>query len=194
MTKITNLQTIAMTVLVVGIFLGTITIADAFAAVDAFLKLDGIPGESTDKRHEDWIELLSFSHGINQPASTLGSSCGTRSAERADFSDLSIVKIVDKASPKLQEARVNGAHIPNVTLELCRPAGDKKVCYFTIRMENAIVTSYQFGGSNTDNNPTESVSFDYCRAEWTYTTTDQKTGKPTGNFAGTWDKCSPAGT
>ena len=30
-------------------------------AFDAFIKLDGIPGESSDDKHKDWIEILSFS-------------------------------------------------------------------------------------------------------------------------------------
>ena len=31
-------------------------------AYDAFLKIDGIAGESTDDKHKDWIEILSFNH------------------------------------------------------------------------------------------------------------------------------------
>jgi bacteriocin-like protein len=27
-------------------------------AFDRFLKIDGIPGESTDDKHKDWIEIL----------------------------------------------------------------------------------------------------------------------------------------
>ena len=29
-------------------------------AFDGFIKIDGIPGESTDDKHKDWIEILSF--------------------------------------------------------------------------------------------------------------------------------------
>ena len=32
-------------------------------AVDYFLKIDGIDGESQDDKHKDWIEVLSFSWG-----------------------------------------------------------------------------------------------------------------------------------
>ncbi len=37
-------------------------------AVDMFLKIDGIPGESTDSKHKDWIEVLSYSFGASQPS------------------------------------------------------------------------------------------------------------------------------
>jgi hypothetical protein len=40
-------------------------------AFDAFLKIDGIPGESTDDKHKDWIEILSFAHGLNNRPSPL---------------------------------------------------------------------------------------------------------------------------
>jgi hypothetical protein len=29
-------------------------------AFDSFLKIDGIPGESTDDKHKDWIEVISY--------------------------------------------------------------------------------------------------------------------------------------
>jgi type VI secretion system secreted protein Hcp len=32
-------------------------------AVDMFLKIDGIPGESTDASHRDEIDLLSYTWG-----------------------------------------------------------------------------------------------------------------------------------
>ena len=43
-------------------------------AFDTFVKIEGIAGESTDDKHKDWIELLSFSHGMSQPVS--GSAAG----------------------------------------------------------------------------------------------------------------------
>jgi len=188
MTTARNLPTLVMAVLVAGIFLGTATIGDAFAFFDVFIKIDTIPGESTDDKHKDWIEVQSFSHSINQPSSATGSSCGSRAAQRADFSDFSVVKEVDSATPKLAQACVNGEHIGKVTLEICRAKGPM-TCYFTIEMEDVMVTSHQFGGRNADATPTENVSFDYCKANWTYVVTDPKTGKPEGNLQGTWDKC-----
>ena len=60
-------------------------------AFDAFLKIDGVPGESTDDKHKDWIEVLSYSTGVSQKSSGSASTAGGASAERADFQDFSIV-------------------------------------------------------------------------------------------------------
>lgn len=47
-----------------------------FAAVDAFMKIDGIKGESSDPRHKDWIEISRFSWGQAAPNSTVA-NCAT---------------------------------------------------------------------------------------------------------------------
>jgi type VI secretion system secreted protein Hcp len=95
-------------------------------AFDCFLKIDGIPGESSDDKHKEWIELLSYSHGLSQTGSGSVSSGGARSAERCDHQDFSVVKTLDKASPKLALFCCNGTHIKKINVELCRAAGDKQ--------------------------------------------------------------------
>src|SRR3954469_11117687 len=94
-------------------------------AFDAFLKIDGIPGESTDDKHTDWIEYLSFDFGMEQPTSATDSSAGGGTTERVDVEDLKVVKHLDKASTKLYEFCCTGKHIATVTIELCRAGGDK---------------------------------------------------------------------
>jgi type VI secretion system secreted protein Hcp len=125
-------------------------------AFDAFLKIDGVPGESTDDKHKDWIEVLSFNHGMSQPSSATASSAGGGTTERVNISDFSITKHLDKASPKLYELCATGKHIANVTLELCRAGGDK-VKYMEVKMEQAIISSVAPGGSSegSDNLPSE---------------------------------------
>lgn len=54
-------------------------------AFDAFIKIDGIDGESTDEKHTNWIEALDFGTGVRQKVSRTASSAGGASAERADF-------------------------------------------------------------------------------------------------------------
>lgn len=49
--------------------------SSAFAAVDLFLNLDGVTGESTDKAHLGWIEIASFQFGVTSPT-TIGSATG----------------------------------------------------------------------------------------------------------------------
>lgn len=62
-------------------------------AFDAYLKIDGIPGESLDTNHKDWIELLSFEFGASQATSATASSAGGASAERVNLSEFAIQEV-----------------------------------------------------------------------------------------------------
>ena len=157
-------------------------------AFDAFLKVDGIPGESTDDAHPESIEILSYSAGVSQTASGSASSGGGASAERADFQDFSVVKALDKASPKLAVACADGTHIPTVTLELCRAGGDK-VKYMEYKLSDCIVSSFRPGGSSggAETLPLEEVSFNYGKIEWTYTQQKRADGSGGGQVASGWD-------
>ena len=157
-------------------------------AFDAFLQVDGIPGESTDSAHGDWIEVLSYSSGVSQTASASASSGGGASSERADFADFSIVKTLDKASPKLAAACSDGTHIATVILELCR-AGGEKLKYMEYKLTNCIVSSVRPGGSaqGAETLPLEEVSFNYGMIEWTYTQQKREDGSGGGNVAAGWD-------
>ena len=155
---------------------------------DSFLKIDGIPGESTDDKHKDWIEILSYSHGITQPVSTTASSAGGAGAERCEHADFVITKNLDKASPKLYEGCSTGQHIKEVIIELCRAGGDK-VKYMEIKMEEVVVSGVHPGGNSkgADGFPTESVSFNYGKIKWTYTQQKRTDGSGGGNVTGGWD-------
>src|SRR5919109_1032111 len=93
-------------------------------ATDTFLKIDGIPGESTDDKHKDWIEFLSYNHGMSQPVSA-ASGTGGRTSQRVNMSDFSVMKMLDKSSPHLAQACCDGRHIKEVKVELCEASGDK---------------------------------------------------------------------
>jgi len=157
-------------------------------AFDCFLKIEGIPGESTDDKHSEWIELLSYSHGVSQPSSGAASSGGGRSAERCEHADFSVVKTLDKATPKLALACCDGTHIGEVKIELCRAGGDKEK-YMEYRLNDVIVSRAQPGGSagGGETLPVEEVSFNYGKITWNYIETDHKTGKPKGNVESHWD-------
>jgi type VI secretion system secreted protein Hcp len=155
---------------------------------DAFLKIDGIPGESTDDKHKDWIEILSFHNSVDQPAHATSSSAGGASVERVNLGDFSVVKHIDKASPKIFEACCKGTHLKNVTIELCRAGGDK-LKYLEIKMDEVLVAGYQPGGNSKaeDAFPTESVSFNYGKIKWTYTQQKRADGSGGGNVTAGWD-------
>ncbi len=157
-------------------------------AFDTYLKIDGIPGESTDDKHKDWVEVLSFSHGIHQPAHVTKSSAGGAGAERCEHMDFTIMKHLDKASSKLYEYCSSGKHLKSVAVEMCRAGGDK-VRYMEIKMEEVLISNVSPAGSSDGEGgfPTESVSFNYGKIKWTYTQQKRADGSGGGNVTGGWD-------
>jgi type VI secretion system secreted protein Hcp len=157
-------------------------------AFDAFLKIEGIQGESTDDKHKDQIEVLSYNFQVQQKASGSASTAGGASSERANFSDFTIVKALDKASPKLFEACASGKALTSVVLELCRAGGDK-VKYMEYKMTNCIITSVRPGGSShsSETIPLEEVSFNFGKIELSYTQQKRSDGSGGGQVAAGWD-------
>jgi type VI secretion system secreted protein Hcp len=156
---------------------------------DCFLKIEGIPGESTDDKHKDQIEILSYSHGVKQASSGSASTAGGRGSQRCDHEDFTIVHDIDKSSPKLALFCCNGKHIPSIVMEICRATGDKQK-YMEYKLSDAIVSSVRPAGSSKEEKqtiPLEQVSFSYGKIEWTYTATDHKTGKAAGDVKAHWD-------
>lgn len=153
-------------------------------AVDTFLKIDGIPGESTDDKHKEWIEVLSYSSGVSQMGSGDRSTGGAATGGRCNHQDFSIVKELDKTSPTLDLFCCNGNHIKKVALELCRATGDKTK-YMEYIMEDVIISSVSIGGGG-GGLPTESVTFNYGKITWNYIQTDHETGEVKGNIQKFW--------
>jgi type VI secretion system secreted protein Hcp len=121
------------------------------AAVDYFLKIDGIDGESQDSKHKGEIELQSFSFG--------GSQSGTAAYGGGGGAG--------KASPKLFLSCCNGGPIKTATL-VARKAGKDQQEYLKITMSDLLVSSYQSGGSAGDVIPTDQVSINFSKIEIEY--------------------------
>ena len=157
-------------------------------AFDAFLKIDGTPGESKDSKHVDWIEILSYHHGVTQPVSSTVSSAGGAATERVNFGAFTITKLVDKATPKLFQDCCTGRHIKEVVIEVCRSGGDKQK-YLEIKMEHVLIAGYTHTakeGAESDF-PLETVSFYPARFTMEYVQQQREDGTPGGSVAGGWD-------
>jgi type VI secretion system secreted protein Hcp len=158
-------------------------------AFDAFIKIKDIDGESTDEQHKDWIELISFNHGVSQQVSTTASSAGGASAERASFHEFIFSKQLDIASPALNLACADGTHIDEIIIELCR-AGTDKVKFMEYKLTNCLISAVNVsggGGKGEGDLPTESISINYGKITWSYAKQDRKGGKVAGNMAAGWD-------
>ena len=134
-------------------------------AVDMFLKLDGIKGESKDHKHKDEIHIESFSWGLTQTG-TFGAG-GGGGAGKVNVHDISVTKFVDKSSPVLMTHLTTGKHIKSGLITV-RKAGDKPVEYLKIKIEDILISSVQHSGAGGDLlNEALSLNFakfalDYC--------------------------------
>ena len=143
-------------------------------AFDAFLKIEGIEGESVDDRHKGWIDVDSYQWRADKPVDGYGSNRTTRVTTHQDFT---VTKWVDKSSPKLMLAVCDGQHIPSVRLEMVRTTSNT-VQTMAYDLLEAIVTSVRPGGGSTQGQeePTEAFSLNYAKIAWTYTEQDRATG------------------
>jgi type VI secretion system secreted protein Hcp len=154
--------------------------------VDYFLKIDGIDGETSDAKHKNEMEVLSFSWGVTQAITGTVSSSGTFTGQRCDMSPLVIQKLFEKASPKVAQACAAGDHFASAVLTLCRAGGDKQP-YMEYKMSDVIISSYQVAGVGEGGLPTESFSLNYGKIEMTYTQIGTD-GKATGKVGSVgWD-------
>ena len=154
-------------------------------AYDVFLTIDGIKGDSTDEAHKEWIEILSFSHGLSQPGGGSASAEGGLTGGRADHQDFSVTKTLDTTSPALNLTCCDGTHVDKVNLELCRATGNKEK-YMEYKLEDVIISSAAIGGSSGGDLPIESITFNYGKITWNYIQTDHQTGATKGNVEKYW--------
>lgn len=89
-------------------------------ASDAYLQIDGIKGESTDLKHQGWIEVTDVQFGVTQPRSATASTSDGHTAERAELSDIVLTKVSDISSPILSQTCAMGKTIPKAKIEFMR--------------------------------------------------------------------------
>jgi type VI secretion system secreted protein Hcp len=155
-------------------------------AVNACLFVDGIDGPSTSKLNH--IDILSFSWGVNQTAVYgPGASGKEAKAGRADFSTLSIMKVLDSTSTLLVDHCATGNILKEVYMVYDKPMGDKQEDFFRIYLKDALIASVQLSGGGE--NPTESVSFAFQGVEIAY-----KAEKDDGTLDGAVPKGYDLGT
>jgi type VI secretion system secreted protein Hcp len=136
----------------VGVLLLTSLMASlpALAAADAFLKLDGIKGESKAEKHVDEIEVLAWSWGAQG-----------RGTARA----FTLTKSTDTASPKLLDAALNGTRIKNASF-VVRRSGERPVDFIRIKLEDVVVSTFEISAAG--DRPVESVSLTFRKASFEY--------------------------
>jgi type VI secretion system secreted protein Hcp len=136
------------------------------AAVDFFLKIEGVEGESTDDKHKKEIDLESWSWGEHQSGTHAGGGGG--GAGKVNMQDFSFTKKIDKSSPVLFLRCAAGTHIKEALLT-CRKAGGEQQEYMQIKMSDLLVSSYQVTGSSGGGIiPMEQISLNFAKIEYEY--------------------------
>lgn len=158
-------------------------------ALDVYLQIDGIKGESTDTAHQGWIEVGSAHWGVTQPRSATASTAGGHTAERCEHRTLSLSKLADLSSPILMQICSMGKTIPKAKLEFMRADGQgTPVKYYEVELENVMIANMDQlvndGGLLQDE-----IGLRFSKVKWKYT--QQKIGGGSGgNTAGGWDLSS----
>lgn len=134
-------------------------------AVDYFLKIDGVDGESTDKAHKGEIDVMSWSWGESNSGSSAAGGGG--GAGKVSMDDFHFVMQFNKASPKLILACATGEHVKEATL-VCRKAGGDQQEYMKIKMSDLVIASYRTGGSSGDVIPVDQIALNFSKIEVEY--------------------------
>jgi type VI secretion system secreted protein Hcp len=138
------------------------------AAVDYYLVLDGIKGETEDHKMKSKgaIDIESWSWGETQ--SGTGAAGGGHGGGKVQMQDFHFVMKVNKASPELFLACASGRHIKSGELT-CRKAGKDQQEFLVVKMTDLLVSSFQTGGSgHSDIVPTDQISLNFAKIEFAY--------------------------
>jgi len=153
-------------------------------AVDMFLKIQGVDGESKDSKHKKDIDVLAWSWGLSNSGSA--QTGGGAGAGKVNVQDLSITKWMDASSPHLVLACCSGKHFSEVTLVVRKAGGDNPVEYLKIKLQEVLISAVTTGGSGGEDRLTENVILNFAKFNFDYTPQDDKGAAGTPIPAG-WD-------
>lgn len=150
-------------------------------AVDVFLKIDGIDGESNDAKHKGEIEIESFSWGVSSPEG--GGAGGGGGAGRVTMEDFSFTTPVTRASPKLFLACVERRRIKTALLTV-RRAGGQQHDFYKVTMSDVQISAWrQASGAEL---PMDQVSMNFGKVQIAYTG-QRPDGTPGDTVTAGWD-------
>jgi len=135
-------------------------------AVDIFMQIDKVNGESADTKFKNAIEVISWNWGMTQSGTThTGSGSG---AGKVAVHDLTFTKYVDTASPVLVQKCCDGTPFTKATLTM-RKAGASPLVYLVIEMKNVLISSISHATSASDDRQTEVITLNFGQVSYAYT-------------------------
>jgi type VI secretion system secreted protein Hcp len=147
-------------------------------AMDMFIKIGPLKGESRDKAHKEEIDVLAWSWGMSNSGSAhVGGGAGSG---KVNVKDLSFTKYIDKTTPDLMLAACNGKHFDKATLVVRKAGGDNPLEYLTITMNDVLIANVSTGGTGGEDRITENVTLNFAKV-----TVDYKEQTATGGVGAT---------
>lgn len=158
-------------------------------ALDAYLQLGDIKGDSTDDKHKGWIEVKNVNWGVTQPRATSISTAGGHTSGKAEVHEVSFDKLADIASPVLFQTCAMGKTLPKATFEFFRADGSgTRIKYFTIELESVMLAAVQ-PNSGDEGLINEKVHLASAKIKVTYTQ-QLVGGGAGGSTTGGWDSAA----
>jgi type VI secretion system secreted protein Hcp len=141
-----------------------LTAGTAFGQIEAYLRIDGISGRfKIDVGLTDWAQINRMPDPYTISITTTQN--GGYQQGKVAFTDLSIVKYIDKSSHALLTACTAGRHFPRITIELYR-VEERKKPFYKIEMTTVFVAGVT--PENDIDAKLEKVTFKCKRIEWKY--------------------------
>ncbi|HEY7560727.1 MAG TPA: type VI secretion system tube protein Hcp [Gaiellaceae bacterium] len=144
-------------------------------AVDYFLEIDGIEGESAAAKHKGDIDLIGFSFGAS-----MGKQSGVVPGI-AFLDELYVLAPTSKASPLLWLACASGRHFPTAVLTCCRKTQKGHVDFFRVTLADVTITSYETSADDGEP-PVDQLSLRYFRIEVAYQPADASKAPATASW------------
>ena len=124
-----------------------------------YMKVSGIPGDSRESTHRDWIELLNYSNSVSAP---------DENGRPARYLDFSVNKYVDRTSPLLALACSEGWRLEEIQIET---VGSDGATIMDLKLLDAMITSYNLSAGGDPSHPAyDSLCLRYASLEWRYFT------------------------
>ncbi len=154
----------------------------------AYMKLGDIKGDVSNADHKEWIMIESMSSPMHRSIASGARNQGRTQGETS-LGDISVVKLLDKSSTKIQEACAKGDFQKEVLINFTTDVQGKEEPYLKYKLENVIISSYSFHGNSSGSPlPTEALTLNYTKATWTYVVVNKDSGKKEGNVETMYDK------
>ncbi|SFF95127.1 type VI secretion system secreted protein Hcp [Novosphingobium sp. CF614] len=138
-----------------------------------FLKIDSIKGSSTDNNFKDQIELLSFSWGAGLGVGSPRG--GDRTTSEPSVSEITTTKTLDKSSEGIFKALLKGEPVGKGTISFVAASKGESVAFATLELEDVIISGYSMSSGGADL-PSESLSLNFTKFDWSFTGRDSKLG------------------